>query len=169
MDIAREGVRGCVTIRQLRTFQIFVTVDKRLFFLHNLSPINFGKVEANRVFWCLQKWLEIWPTDALNFFRVQENTKKLVTEWVIISGPKTASASKSWTYLSYIIFVAITKDCLHHHQSCLSGGKPVQIRAPDCWWGVTSFLSWPIVDVYYLFELKVETLIMFTTRHLCLI
>ena len=109
VDIVREGVRGCVTIRQLRTFQIFVTVDKRLFFLHNLSPINFGKVEANRVFWCLQKWLEIWPTDALNFFDYRshlvdwgwleftstENTKKLVTKWVIISGPKLLAHLKS--------------------------------------------------------------------------
>ena len=44
---------------------------------------------------------------------------------------------------------------------CLSGGIPVQIRAPNCWWSVTSFLRWPIVGVYYLFESKVETLIMF--------
>ena len=39
---------------------------------------------------------------------------------------------------------------------CLSGGIPVQIRAPNCWWSVTSFLRWPIVGVYYLFESKVK-------------
>ena len=97
--------------------QIFVTVAKRSFFLHNLSPINFGKVEANRVFWCLQKWLEIWPTDALNFFDYRshlvdwgwleftstENTKKLVTEWVIISGPKLLAHLKAGP-ISHILY-----------------------------------------------------------------
>ena len=97
--------------------QIFVTVAKRSFFLHNLSPINFGKVEANRVFLCLQKWLEIWPTDALNFFDYRshlgdwgwleftstENTKKLVTEWVIISGPKLLAHLKAGP-ISHILY-----------------------------------------------------------------
>ena len=145
MDIARQGVRGCVIVRQLWTFQIFVlvhlhtsstkaegqffylksfwyrsmiclylivTVDKRLLFFRNLSTMNFGKVEANRVFLCLQKWLEVWPIDALNLLDYRshlgdwgwlestvvaftENPKILITEWVITCGTKNASASKS--------------------------------------------------------------------------
>ena len=98
--------------------QIFVTVAKRSFFLHNLSPINFGKVEANRVFFVSTKmtrnlthrcselffeyrshlgdwgWLE---------FAFTENTKKLVTEWVIISGPKLLAHLKAGP-ISHILY-----------------------------------------------------------------
>ena len=73
---------------------------------------EFWQSRSKQRFLVPRKWLEIWPTDALNLldhrshlgdwgwlgFTFTENTKKLVTKWVIISGPKTASASKSWTY-----------------------------------------------------------------------
>ena len=97
--------------------QIFVTVATRSFFLHNLSPINFGKVEANRVFCVYQNnsklthrcsELFFWLPESfgcLGFTRIYfaENTKKLVTEWVIISGPKLLAHLKAGP-ISHILY-----------------------------------------------------------------
>ena len=78
---------------------------------------KFCQSRSNQNFLCLPKWLEIWPTDALNFFDYRshlvdwgwleftstENTKKLVTKWVIISGPKLLAHLKAGP-ISHILY-----------------------------------------------------------------
>ena len=97
--------------------QIFVTVAKRSFFLHNLSPINFVKVEATRIFCVYQNDSKFDPQMLWTFFEYRshlgdwgwleftstENTKKLVTEWVIISGPKLLAHLKAGP-ISHILY-----------------------------------------------------------------
>ena len=105
-----QRLRDCPTTSNYSN-QIFVTVAKRSFFLHNLSPINFVKVEATRIFcvyqndskfdlqmlWTFFEYRSLLGAWGFLEFTFAENTKKLVTEWVIISGPKLLAHLKART------------------------------------------------------------------------